>query len=155
MTHTAISPETEGTARMVANKAFVMGHPIAQSRSPLMHGYWLEQMGIDGSYERLDIPPEGLAGFFAAYRDVGWIGGNVTVPHKSAVIPFLDRIDDDRRARRASRHRCAEERRAAAGQERQSEHEHAVGDGHELLRPECNPGVPAPATRMGPWVSRW
>lgn len=75
-------------------RAFVMGHPIAHSRSPMMHRYWLDKLGIDGTYDRLDIPPEGIPDFFAAFRAEGWVGGNVTVPHKSAVVPFLSRIDD-------------------------------------------------------------
>jgi len=76
-----------------APRAFVMGHPIAHSRSPMLHGYWLKRYGIAGSYQLLDILPEDLAGFFGRFRDEGWIGGNVTVPHKQAVMPFLDRID--------------------------------------------------------------
>jgi shikimate dehydrogenase len=80
---------------MPQNKAFVMGHPIAHSRSPMLHGYWLKRYGIEGSYERLDIAPADLAAFFSGFRDAGWIGGNVTVPHKTAVIEFLDRIDAD------------------------------------------------------------
>lgn len=83
---------------MAQNRAFVMGHPIAHSRSPMLHGHWLDRLSIEGSYERLDIAPDDLAAFFADYREKGWIGGNVTVPHKSAVIPFLDRIDDDAKA---------------------------------------------------------
>lgn len=79
---------------MVSKRAFVMGHPIAHSRSPMLHGYWLERYGLEGSYERLDIPPQKIDAFFAGFRDAGWIGGNVTVPHKTAVIPHLDRIDD-------------------------------------------------------------
>ncbi len=71
-----------------------MGHPIAHSRSPMLHGYWLERYGIEGSYERLDIPPDELDAFFAGFREAGWIGGNVTVPHKLAVMRHVDRIDD-------------------------------------------------------------
>lgn len=89
---------SEELKEMAQNRAFVMGHPIAHSRSPMLHGHWLERLGIEGSYEKLDIAPADLAAFFADYREKGWIGGNVTVPHKSAVIPFLDRIDDDARA---------------------------------------------------------
>ena len=70
-----------------------MGHPIAHSRSPMLHGYWLKRYGIEGSYERIDVPPDGLKDFFDSYREAGWLGGNVTVPHKTAVIAFLDRID--------------------------------------------------------------
>jgi len=79
---------------MSAPRAFILGHPVAHSRSPMLHGYWLEHYGIDGSYEHVDVAPEALAAFFAGYRDVGWAGGNVTVPHKLAVMPHLDRIDD-------------------------------------------------------------
>ncbi len=78
---------------MTAGRAFVMGHPIAHSRSPMLHGYWLERYGIAGSYERVDVAPEALAAFFASFRETGWVGGNVTVPHKLAVIQYLDRID--------------------------------------------------------------
>jgi shikimate dehydrogenase len=80
---------------MQTPRAFVMGHPIGHSRSPMMHSYWLRQQGLDGRYEPLDVAPDDLAGFFAAYRERGWVGGNVTVPHKLAVIPHLDAIDDD------------------------------------------------------------
>lgn len=82
----------------ITQRAFVMGHPIAHSRSPMLHGYWFRQLGVDGSYERLDISPDKLAGFFANFKEAGWIGGNVTVPHKSAVIPYLDRIDANAQA---------------------------------------------------------
>lgn len=78
--------------------AFVMGHPIAHSRSPMLHGYWLEKLGITGTYEKIDIAPEALGDFFASFRETGWIGGNVTVPHKTAVIPYLSEIDADAKA---------------------------------------------------------
>jgi shikimate dehydrogenase len=74
-------------------RAFVMGHPIAHSRSPMLHGYWLKRYGIDGSYERLDVPPAELDAFFAGFRAAGWAGGNVTVPHKTAVIAHAGRLD--------------------------------------------------------------
>ncbi|MGV4795450.1 shikimate dehydrogenase [Rhizobium sp. F40D2] len=79
---------------MTLNRAFVMGHPISHSRSPMLHGYWLKRYGIEGSYERLDIPPQDIDTFFSNFREAGWIGGNITVPHKTAVIPHLDHIDD-------------------------------------------------------------
>jgi shikimate dehydrogenase len=79
--------------RATRPRAFVIGHPIAHSRSPLLHGYWLETLGIAGSYERLDLTPEALADFFARFRDEGFIGGNVTVPHKIAVMPYMAEID--------------------------------------------------------------
>ncbi|WP_046861698.1 shikimate dehydrogenase [Microvirga massiliensis] len=75
-------------------KAFVIGHPIAHSRSPLIHGYWLRKHGIPGSYERIDVPPEALRDFLATMRDRGFAGGNVTVPHKEAVFRLLGRVTD-------------------------------------------------------------
>ena len=83
---------------MASKRAFVMGHPIAHSRSPMLHGYWLKLYGIDGSYEALDIAPDEIPDFFAGFREAGWAGGNVTVPHKMAVIPYLSRIDENARA---------------------------------------------------------
>lgn len=83
---------------MTSNRAFVMGHPIAHSRSPMLHGYWFKQLGIDGSYEPLDIRPDEIEPFFKGFKEAGWIGGNVTVPHKLAVIPHLDEIDADAKA---------------------------------------------------------
>jgi shikimate dehydrogenase len=81
---------------MTNPRTFIIGHPVAQSRSPMLHGYWLKRHGIAGSYDLVDVPPEALEGFCMAYREVGWVGGNVTVPHKIAVNPFLDRVDDIR-----------------------------------------------------------
>jgi len=79
-------------------RAFVIGHPIAHSRSPMLHGYWLKRYGIDGSYEAVDVAPDALGAFFAGFDDAGWVGGNVTVPHKTAVIPHLRHIDEAARA---------------------------------------------------------
>jgi shikimate dehydrogenase len=78
---------------MSGPRAFILGHPVSHSRSPMLHGYWLKRYGIDGSYERADVAPADLPAFFAGFRD-NWVGGNVTVPHKLAVMPYLDRIDD-------------------------------------------------------------
>ncbi|MBW8744523.1 MAG: shikimate dehydrogenase [Sphingomonas sp.] len=74
--------------------AEVIGDPIAHSKSPVMHGLWLEQLGIDAEYRRAHVRPEDLASFVAGRRgDPDWRGRNVTIPHKQAVMPLLDRID--------------------------------------------------------------
>jgi shikimate dehydrogenase len=74
--------------------AEVIGDPIAQSKSPIIHGFWLEKLGLAGRYERSHVRAEDLAGFLAGRRlDPDWRGCNVTVPHKQAVIPLLDRLD--------------------------------------------------------------
>jgi shikimate dehydrogenase len=78
----------------VTTKAFVIGHPIAHSRSPLIHGTWLAEHGIDGSYEAIDVAPSELAGFFDRLRGGEFAGGNVTIPHKEAVFALCDSVDD-------------------------------------------------------------
>ncbi len=77
-----------------APRAFVIGHPIAHSRSPLIHGFWLRQIGIEGSYEKVDVSPEALSNFIASLRAEGFAGGNVTVPHKTAVLSLVDEVDE-------------------------------------------------------------
>lgn len=79
-------------------KAFVIGHPIAHSRSPLIHGAWLDQHGIDGSYEAIDVAPDALPGFFERLRRGEFAGGNVTIPHKEAVFALCDHVDPLARA---------------------------------------------------------
>ena len=74
--------------------AEVIGDPIAQSKSPLMHSFWLEKLGIDGAYGRSHLTTADLPAFFEKRRaDPEWRGCNVTIPHKQAVMPLLDRID--------------------------------------------------------------
>lgn len=76
-----------------ANKAFVCGHPIAHSRSPKIHGYWLKTYGIDGSYVAIDVPPQALRGFIEDLRSGAFAGGNVTLPNKEAAFLLADRHD--------------------------------------------------------------
>jgi shikimate dehydrogenase len=74
--------------------AEVIGDPIAQSKSPAIHGHWLEKAGIDAGYRACHVTADGLADYLAARRaDPAWRGCNVTMPHKQAVIPLLDRLD--------------------------------------------------------------
>lgn len=74
-------------------KAFVIGHPIAHTRSPLIHGTWLDAHGIDGSYEAIDVAPVDLPHFFGRLRSAEFAGGNVTIPHKEAVFALCDEVD--------------------------------------------------------------
>jgi shikimate dehydrogenase len=76
-----------------ARLAGVMGWPVAHSRSPRLHGWWLERYGIDGAYVPLAVPPDGVADAVRALATLGFRGANVTVPHKEAVIAALDRLD--------------------------------------------------------------
>jgi shikimate dehydrogenase len=75
-------------------RAFVCGHPIAHSRSPKIHGYWLKTYGIAGSYEAIDVAPQDAAGFFATLKQKGFAGGNVTIPHKEAAFAAAIRRDE-------------------------------------------------------------
>lgn len=77
---------------LAPTRAFVIGHPIAHSRSPLIHGHWLSQLAIPGSYERIDVTPADLAGFVRGFPSEGFAGGNVTVPHKEAVVGLVDEL---------------------------------------------------------------
>jgi shikimate dehydrogenase len=71
-----------------------MGHPVAHSRSPMIHGYWLAQLGIDGRYDLKDLLPENFADFFTHLSANGYVGGNVTVPHKEAAYRLVHRRDE-------------------------------------------------------------
>lgn len=75
-------------------KAFVCGHPIAHSRSPMIHGHWLKSYGIDGSYTAIDVAPESFAAFVAGLSAAGLRGGNVTIPHKEAAFAAVQRRDE-------------------------------------------------------------
>lgn len=74
--------------------AAVIGHPIAHSRSPLIHNSWLEQQGISGRYETIDVTPAALPSFCDDLRHSHLKGINVTIPHKEKIIPLCDEIDD-------------------------------------------------------------
>jgi len=74
-------------------RAFVIGHPIKHSRSPLIHGSWISAYGIDGSYEAIDVAPGELPAFVQHLRDGEFVGGNVTIPHKEEVFALCDSVD--------------------------------------------------------------
>ena len=70
--------------------AEVIGHPIAHSKSPLIHQFWLDRLGIVARYQATDIEPEKLAEYFAERRnDPAWRGCNITIPHKIAALEFV------------------------------------------------------------------
>jgi len=71
---------------MELKAACVIGWPVEHSRSPLIHTYWLRQLGITADYRREAVPPDRLAEFVAHLGDRGYVGANVTVPHKEAVM---------------------------------------------------------------------
>ena len=72
-------------------RACILGHPVAHSRSPMLHGYWLRTLGIDGAYEFADVAPQDFEGFFRGLRANGFVGGNITKPHKEQAFRLVDR----------------------------------------------------------------
>lgn len=71
-------------------KACVIGWPIAQSRSPLIHGYWLRKYEVEGFYTKEAVEPKNLLSFLATMKDRGFLGCNVTVPHKERAFASAD-----------------------------------------------------------------
>ena len=67
-------------------KVCIMAWPAGHSRSPLIHNYWIKQHGLDAEYDREAVPPEQFKEFVTHLREHGYIGGNVTVPHKETAL---------------------------------------------------------------------
>ncbi|MEE8252423.1 MAG: shikimate dehydrogenase [Hyphomicrobium sp.] len=78
--------------------ACVIGWPVEHSRSPLLHGYWLKKYGIDGGYTKRAVAPEAVADFLRSLRANGYVGCNVTVPHKAAAFSVADEREDSANA---------------------------------------------------------
>jgi len=78
--------------------ACVIGWPVEHSRSPLLHGYWLKKYGIDGTYTKRAVAAEAVADFLQSLRANGYVGCNVTVPHKAAAFSAADEREDSAKA---------------------------------------------------------
>jgi shikimate dehydrogenase len=78
---------------MTGPVACVIGWPVKHSRSPVIHRYWLKQLGLDGDYVIHPVEPEKVAAFFAGFAGSGFVGCNVTVPHKEAAFAAATRRD--------------------------------------------------------------
>ena len=72
----------------------VIGDPIKHSKSPAMHNAWFEEMSIDATYIPLHVSSELLESAVAGLKTLGASGWNVTIPHKTAIIPYLDELDE-------------------------------------------------------------
>ncbi|KAB7614569.1 shikimate dehydrogenase [Amylibacter sp. SFDW26] len=83
-------------------KAGVVGWPIEQSKSPIIHGHWLEQNGISGSYEKIAIEPANFEKDIQSLIADGYRGCNVTIPHKEAALAMADVVSDRAKAIGAS-----------------------------------------------------
>ena len=83
-------PGITGRAKVVG----VWGHPVGHSRSPAMHNAAFAALGLDWAYVPFDVSPEDLPAAVSGIRALNMVGVNVTVPHKEAVLPFLDVVDE-------------------------------------------------------------
>ncbi len=81
--------QVRGDTKVVA----VFGHPVAHSVSPTMHNAAFDALGLNWCYVAFDIRPEAIGSAVEAVRALGMVGVNVTVPHKGAVMPYLDDVD--------------------------------------------------------------
>lgn len=71
--------------------AEVIGDPIAHSKSPVIHNFWLSKLEIEAEYRKTHVTAEGLSAYFLQRRaDPDWLGCNVTIPHKVAVMDYTD-----------------------------------------------------------------
>ena len=77
--------------------AGVMGWPVAHSRSPLIHNYWLQKYGLTGSYVQLPVVPGTLATAIAGLKALGFQGCNLTIPHKVEAMAYMDQLDGNAR----------------------------------------------------------
>lgn len=79
-------------------KAGVIGWPVGHSLSPKLHRYWLDTHRLQGEYVALAVEPERLAATVRSLPEQGFLGFNVTAPHKKAILPLLDGVDETARA---------------------------------------------------------
>src|SRR5215470_7837666 len=73
--------------------AGVMGWPVAHSRSPMLHSYWIDRLGLAGAYVPLPVRPERLSDAIKGLSALGFAGCNLTIPHKEAAMRLVDRVD--------------------------------------------------------------
>ena len=92
------SPMRVGSTGSTPLRVGVMGWPVAHSRSPLIHNHWIAAHGLNAHYELLPTPLDALAGAVHALPTQGFLGVNLTIPHKVRVLEFLDEIDDTAKA---------------------------------------------------------
>ncbi|MGI3164194.1 shikimate dehydrogenase [Pseudooceanicola sp. 200-1SW] len=74
--------------------AGVIGRPIVHSRSPQLHGYWLKSMGLPGHYIPMEVAAEDLREVLRTLPKMGFVGVNVTIPHKEAILEIADLVTD-------------------------------------------------------------
>ena len=105
------------TAVSKTRAACLIGWPAAHSRSPLIHHYWLRTLGIEGGYNIEAVPPEDFAEFVLHLSRHGFVGANVTIPHKERALALIEAGRTGARGRRRQ-YAVVRERRIAFDQHR-------------------------------------
>jgi shikimate dehydrogenase len=91
----AMTPEEKWLSMSDTTRAAcVVGWPVKHSRSPAIHGHWIKQYNLDAAYRREEIAPGAFADFIAALAERGYVGANITIPHKEAALAMSE--PDDR-----------------------------------------------------------
>ncbi len=80
------------------SKACIIGDPVAHSRSPMIHNYWLKQLGLAGSYIKAHVTPDQLPHFISQMQSVGYVGANCTIPHKESILKLCSHVTDTAQA---------------------------------------------------------
>lgn len=75
----------------------IIGHPLSHTLSPVLHNWGFRELGIPASYHVWDTPPDKLPAFMAALRTLPIHGASVTIPHKEAIMPLVDRLTENAR----------------------------------------------------------
>ena len=98
-------------------RACVIGWPVEHSRSPLIHGFWLKEYGIDGSYSKVAVRPDEVANFLRSLGRQGFVGCNVTVPHKEMAYAIAEEAEESARVVQAAGRLRAGDARGGAGRD--------------------------------------
>ena len=73
-------------------KAAVIGKPVSQSLSPMMHEHWFETLSLNGQYQAVEVQPGDLQSVLERFQNDGYAGFNITVPHKTTIVPLLNKL---------------------------------------------------------------
>lgn len=92
------APSLETRSVDTPRKACVIGDPVAHSRSPIIHGYWLKEYGIDGRYLKEEVKADDFSDFIKGLAASGYCGANVTLPHKEMALQCADEVDNAARS---------------------------------------------------------
>ena len=133
----------------------IIGYPIGHSMSPVFQQAALDACGVDARYVAYQVAPDEVEGFVNGLRQPGIMGINVTVPHKLAVMPFLDEIDDWATEAGAVNTIVNRQGRLTGHNTDGYGFLRALREGADLSRPDAAPSSWGPAARPGAWSWPW